>query len=534
LNRNIIVASFIIFTLLSNKAFSSDDITGLVITEYQAYAEIKPKNYSLKLKAAMTNIVSQKIYNSFILSLMKLSISKFGADITDQKKLIKIGINPSKSAAIVFNDIFFRQSYYTIFAVNNKTKFIDFVKSKAAKSGRKNILISERLFGNNKITIFKSGNDILGCFSDVNGRTVFTEDIDLMEKIITSVKNGKTLKNKPISRTFLKTVKNSFMVIYLKPSVFSQSMNMALLLSGNAPKVNFNFQMLQAFDQYAAGITFNRRLIGFDIFSGIAENNAYAEMVRNVRAGSNYNVDIINYLPPSPYIFLNANTDFKSMLKLLSNMFPKFAKNLLSFYKELENLSGVNLESGLLNRLGTRAGLSVYSFDPTFLILKKSAISNMNWIAYVETKDPGGAHYFVGKIVRSLKKTYAKTKYSTTFIRGYRFYKVKSIVSFYVGIFNNYIIIGTKEKTISETIKNMLFRRKTGFKTSLRSKGFAKMLENENTLNFFLNLEKIFDNSILPPLAMSKGIILKSLKNLFFSSNFTKKTVHTIFRLYFK
>ena len=534
LNKNYFAALLIFLLLLSDKTFPSEDITGLVIKEYQAYAEIRLKKYSDKLKNAITNIASQKIYAGFLIKLKKLSVNKFNIDITDYRKLEKIGIDTTKKAAIVFNDIFFNQSFYSIFTLKDESKLRDFIKRNAVKSGHRRLKFSNLIFMGIKITVLKSDERITACFCTLKGKTLFSESNLLLERVISSFKKGEMLKKKPANASFLKSVKNAFVELYLKPAVFSQIMNMSLLLSGNASKVRFNFQTLQAFNSYALGISFNKKLIGIDLYSGIARSNEHAEVVRDVIASTNYYTDIVDYLPKSPYVFFNMNANFDNMLKLISNMFPAFKEKIGVFYKELYKLSGVNIKTQLFNHLGTRVGFSVYSFDPTFFILKRKAISNMDWIAYLQTKDPGGASYAVSKIVGSLKKVYPKTTYHSTFIRGYRFYKVKSFISFYVGIFNTYIIIGTKEKRISSVIKNMLLRRKTGFRGSLKSKIFAKRLEDNSTINFFLNLEKIFGNSILPSLVISRGIILKSLKNLFFSSNITERSVHSILRLYFK
>jgi hypothetical protein len=141
---------------------------------------------------------------------------------------------------------------------------------------------------------------------------------------------------------------------------------------------------------------------------------------------------------------------------------------------------------------------------------------------------------FLITMSRSIKKINPKATMSYSFIRGLQFYEVKSDITFYVGIFVNYLIIGTKKEQISKLLYNLIIRSRTNFINSLQAPNFSKPLLDRFTFNVFVNLQKVFENSILPQLAIEQGVKLHGLKNLFLNVNIRDNAVHSVLNLYFK
>lgn len=534
-NKQLYSIFFILVLIFTAQKGFSQEIYPFIINDYQVFAEIKPGDHSQNLRRLATNMVSVPVYESFISGLKNKSRERLGIDLTDHTAMAKIGIDTTTTSAVVFNDVFFSQSFYVVIKLKEKEKFFEFLKTKCRQeAGNRACGMTTENVNGTDLIVFKAGDTIHYTVTNINGYFVVSKNHALVKKAVEAIKAGNTLNVNEFHKRTKALLGSAFVTLYIKPQVFSQAITGVLLMTGNAARISFNYAFLNIFTDHSFSVLVENKMLGLNIHSGFNPQIQPGELFGAIEPGNSYGQNIIDYLPKNPYLFLHSDTAAAKLIHFLKGIFPSFKQKIEAVANEIRNQLSIDFESDVLGATGTSFGLALYNFDPTIIILNPDALRNMNAIMYMESTNPGGLNLALLRLKSNIKKIDPSASVSVTLIRGMSFYHIKSRLNIYIGMFNRYILIGTQKEALSKLIWNMLTWQKTGFQQSLRAPEFTERLKNKTVLSFYVNLERVFSNSILPPLVKEYGVNLMSLKNLYFSSRMENNHINSIFRLYFK
>jgi len=270
------------------------------------------------------------------------------------------------------------------------------------------------------------------------------------------------------------------------------------------------------------------------MFSTLNKFNEFGRIIDAISSNNVSNENIVNYLPTNPYVFAHINGKPGEILSLIKKVVPSTKLKIESFFKAIDKFLELDFNKLFFNQIGKRMGISIYDFDPNIFLLDINVILNMNFIAYIEITNSINSGKIIKNFIKNAKKINPGATYSIISLNGVNFYSVKLKKMMLIGIFNNYILIGTNKTTIENVIKSMTARKQTGFLKSLQAKNFTERLNKGAGLNFFINLQKVFKNSIITPLVRANGILLDNLKNFYISSGYYDGAISTTISLFFK
>ncbi len=534
MKKTIIKITLILCLFLINiNAFSK--IPSMVINSYQAYLHVNSSNFSAKLKKAMTNVVAGQVWVRVMNSFRKRITSTLGIDITNINKMKKIGIDIKAESAIVFSDIFFTQSFYSVLKLKNENSFYNFLKKKIEKGTNKKCEIKKEIINNNTIMVFNIDESPKYAIYKTGKYYLVSKNFGLIVKAAQDIKNKLTLETSKFHKKTQAKFSKSFSTLYVKGSVLSQLINSYLLLKGRSGKINFDPGILNIFINHAMGFFIEKKSISIKIYSTINEDHKKAEIFTDMGNTGGFGLNINTYLPPRPYIYFSLNSKTGNIIEFIKNIYPNFNKKYAKFLKKVDKISNTNLRLSFIRYLKYKAGFALYTFDPRILILNKQAIRKSKWIMFVESWNPGGMNYALLKVMPDMGKYFKGATVRRTFIKGYYFYRIRYKNSkFYIGICNNYVILSTNRKLVSNVIFRMINLKGTDFLDNLKAKEFKENFEDGSSFNIFVNFKKIFKNSILPTFANDMGIRLKNLNNVFLTSKIEDEYSYTVLKITFK